>query len=165
MCAKLPRCGAEATHRPMTGRLVSIARKAKPHAPVEELRTAIISAAAGVEGDFRGRPGPRQITILFAEDWKAAVANLDPSAPWTIRRANLLVEGIPNPKAPGGILAIGGALFLVTGQTTPCSRMEAQLAGLREALKPDWRGGLTAQAMSDVEIAVGDEACWQSAAS
>lgn len=144
----------------MTGRLVSIARKAKPHEPVEELRAATVSAASGVEGDFRGRPGPRQITILFAEDWKAAVANLDPSAPWTIRRANLLVEGVANPKAPGGVLAIGDALFLVTGETTPCSRMEAQLAGLREALKPDWRGGLTAQAMSDCRIRVGDPVDW-----
>lgn len=148
----------------MTGRLLSIARKAKPHAPVEELRTAKVSPLAGIEGDFRGRPGKRQITILFAEDWKAAVADLDPSAPWTIRRANLLVEGLANPKAPGGILAIGSALFLVTGETTPCSRMEAQLTGLRAALKPDWRGGVTAQAMSDTEIAVGDEARWASAA-
>jgi hypothetical protein len=34
--------------------------------------------------------------------------------------------------------------------------MDEQLAGLWEALKPGWRGGLTAQVMSDGEIAVGD---------
>lgn len=129
---------------------------------MEELGQVGVSALAGIDGDFRGHPGRRQVTILFAEDWRAAVAGLDPAAPWTIRRANLLVSGVVNPRAPGRILAVGPILFLVTGETTPCVRMEEQCAGLRAALSPDWRGGVTAQVMSDGEIAVGDVAEWAS---
>ena len=145
----------------MNGRLVSIARKARKRASMEELAASRVSAAAGIEGDYRGRPGRRQITILFAEDWAKAVAGLDPAAPWTIRRANLLVEGFANRRQPGGILCVGSALFLVTGETEPCVRMDQQLPGLLDALKLDWRGGLTAQAMTDSEIAVGDAVRWE----
>lgn len=38
--------------------------------------------------------------------------------------------------------------------------MEAQLTGLRAALKPHWRSGVTAQVMGEGEIAVGDTAEW-----
>lgn len=144
----------------MTGHLVSIARRARKRAPMEELRSASISPQAGVAGDFRGKPGRRQVTILFRQDWQAAIANLDPQTPWTVRRANLLVTGLANPKAPGGVLAIGAARFLITGETDPCIRMDEQLAGLQEAMKPDWRGGLTARVLTGGEIEVGDKAEW-----
>ena len=144
----------------MTGHLAAIAMKSKPREPMQELLRAKVSLEAGIEGDLRGRDAGRQITIVFGEDWNAAVAGIDPDAPWTLRRANLLLEGIANPKAPGGILAVGPMLLLVTGETTPCSVMEKQLTGLREALKPSWRGGVTAQVMSEGEIAVGDQVSW-----
>src|SRR5690349_20680084 len=144
----------------MTGRLAAIAMKSKPREPMQELLRAKVSLQAGIEGEFRGRAPGRQITIVFADDWRAAVAGIDPDAPWTLRRANLLLEGIANPKAPGAVLAVGPVLLLVTGETTPCSVMERQLAGLREALKPDWRGGVTAQVMSEGEIAAGDPVSW-----
>ena len=144
----------------MTGRLAAIAMKSKPRLPMQELLRAKVSLSNGIEGDFRGRAPGRQITIVFAEDWRAAVAGIDPGAPWTLRRANLLLEGITNPQALGGVLAVGPVLLSVTGETTPCSVMEKQLAGLREALKPGWRGGLTAQVMSEGEIAVEDEVSW-----
>jgi MOSC domain-containing protein YiiM len=144
----------------MTGRLAAIAMKSKPREPMQELLRAKVSLQAGVEGDFRGRASGRQITIVFAEDWRAAVAGIDRRAPWTLRRANLLLEGLANPQAPGGVLAVGPVLLLVTDETTPCSVMERQLAGLREALKPGWRGGVTAQVMSEGEITVGDPVSW-----
>jgi hypothetical protein len=53
----------------MTGRLLSIARKARKRAPMEELGRVSVSALAGLDGDYRGRLGRRQVTILFAEDW------------------------------------------------------------------------------------------------
>ena len=144
----------------MTGRLAAIATKSKPREPMQELLRAKVFLQAGIEGDFRGGAPGRQITIVFAEDWHAAVANIHPDAPWTLRRANLLLEGIVNPQASGGILAVGPVLLLVTGETAPCRVMERQLAGLREALKPDWRGGITAQVMSEGEVAVGDPVSW-----
>jgi MOSC domain-containing protein YiiM len=144
----------------MTGRLLSIARRAAKRAPMEELKQVAVSTTGGIEGDFRGKPGRRQVTILFADDWKAAVANLDPKAPWTIRRANLLVTGVTNPQAAGKVLAVGDVHLLITGETQPCFRMDEQLNGLHEALRPDWCGGLTARVIADGKIAVGDGVEW-----
>jgi len=146
----------------MAGKLLSIAVKAGPRRAVEELRRASVSVEAGIEGDWRGKSVGRQITLLFAEDWSKAIADLDPKAPWTVRRANLLVSGLANPRTPGGVLAVGDVRLFITGETTPCSRMEQQLPGLRAALTPDWRGGLTANVIAGGEIAVGDKAEWLS---
>jgi MOSC domain-containing protein YiiM len=144
----------------MTGQLKAIAAKAGPRQAVKELQRASISVESGVEGEWRGKSLGRQVTILFVEDWANAIAGLDPNAPWTVRRANLLISGLANPQAPGGVLAIGPVRLFITGETTPCSRMEQQLLGLREALKPDWRGGLTANVIDGGDIWVGDEARW-----
>ncbi len=92
---------------PPAGKLDAIAIKAGPRYAAEDIHDASISVEAGVAGDWRGNSIGRQITILFAEDWARAVAGLDPNAWWTVRRANLLVSGLANPRAPGGVLAIG----------------------------------------------------------
>jgi MOSC domain-containing protein YiiM len=144
----------------MTGRLEAIATKAAKRAPVVPTDRANVSIAAGVAGDFRGRQKTRQVTVLFAEDWAAALAGLDPSAPWTVRRATLLVSGVRNPQRAGDVLAIGDVRLRVTGETQPCFRMDEQLPGLWDALRPDWRGGVTARVIAGGEIAVGDSVRW-----
>ncbi len=121
---------------------------------------AIVSVDEGVSGDWRGTQKTRQVTVLFAEDWARAVAGLDPATPWTVRRATLLVSGLVNPQRAGGVLAIGDVRLLVTGETQPCKRMDEQLPGLWDAMRPDWRGGVTAQVIAGGEIAVGDVAAW-----
>ena len=147
----------------MAGRLAGIASKARKGAAIVPVDRATVTTETGVSGDFRGRQKNRQVTVLFAEDWAAAVAHLDPEAPWTIRRATLLVSGVRNRKRAGDVLAIGSVRLKVTGETEPCARMEAQLPGLWDALTPDWRGGVTARVIAGGEIAVGDEARWEAA--
>ena len=144
----------------MTGRLEAIATKAAKGAPMVPADRANVSIATGVEGDFRGRQKARQVTVLFLEDWAAAVAGLDPGAPWTVRRATLLVSALRNPQRAGDVLAIGAVRLAVTGETQPCFRMDAQLPGLWDALRPDWRGGVTARVVAGGEIAVGDRVRW-----
>jgi MOSC domain-containing protein YiiM len=144
----------------MTGRLEAIATKAARRAPIVQADRANVSIATGVEGDFRGRQKARQVTVLFAEDWAAAVAGLDPAAPWTVRRATLLVAGVRNPQRVGDVLAVGDVRLVVTGETQPCVRMDEQMPGLRDALRPDWRGGVTARVIAGGEISVGDLARW-----
>ncbi|HEX5008107.1 MAG TPA: MOSC domain-containing protein [Hyphomonadaceae bacterium] len=146
----------------MTGRLAAIAMKSKPRQPMQALMQADVSLQAGIAGDFRGATPGHQITIVFAEDWRAAMADLAADAPWTVRRANLLLEGITNPRTSGGRLAVGTVLLEITGETTPCIIMERQLAGLRRALEPGWRGGLTANVLAPGHIAVGDLVSWVS---
>jgi MOSC domain-containing protein YiiM len=125
-----------------------------------EVDRANVSARTRVAGDWRGRQKQRQVTVLFAEDWAAAVEGLEPRAPWTIRRATLLVSGVANPKRVGDVLAVGDVRLKVTGETEPCKRMEEQLPGLWEALKPEWRGGVTARVIAGGEIAVEDKVRW-----
>lgn len=145
----------------MTGRLIGIARRAKPRAAMETLERVAISTEAGVDGDCRGKPGKRQVTILAIEDFTAAIAEIAPpptDAPWTLRRANLLVEGLVLPRVAGARVTIGPVVLEVTGETDPCSRMDAQLPGLTRALTPDWRGGVTCRVIAGGTIGLGDGA-------
>ncbi len=144
----------------MTGRLIGIARRARPRAPMETLDATSVSTAAGVAGDIRGKPGKRQVTVLALEGFRDALADLGLSpglaAPWTLRRANLLVEGIALPRQAGARLRIGDLVLEVTGETDPCRRMDEQLPGLTAALGPDWRGGVTCRVIAGAGIALGD---------
>lgn len=144
----------------MSGRLEAIAIRSGPRQPMEVRGAAFVSPASGVEGDWRGKPGDRQATVLFEADWAAACAEVGGDHPWTVRRANFLLSGLSNPGAAGGVLRIGAVELLITGETEPCSRMDAQVSGLRAALTPDWRGGLTARVLNQGEVRVGDAAEW-----
>ena len=130
---------------------------------MEVLVHAVVTIDDGITGDFRGavKPGGRgrrQVTLMERRDWDAAMADLDRDIPWQERRVNLLVDGLDLPQSPGARLRIGAdVLVSVTGECDPCSRMEIIAPGLKAALTPDWRGGVTAKVISGGEIAVGDE--------
>jgi MOSC domain-containing protein YiiM len=124
---------------------------------MEELSEAELSREFGVERDFRGRPGRRQLVLLAAEDWADALAELGGApSPWTVRRANLLVEGIILSRGPAARLRIGEVLVELTGECDPCEVMDRQLPGLRAALEPDWRGGRTARVIAGGRLRIGD---------
>ena len=145
------------------GTLAGIARHGRPKGPMEVLDQAQVTIDGGIDGDFRGavKPGGRgrrQITLMERRDWDAAMGDLDRDIPWQERRVNLLVDGLDLPQSPGTQLRIGvDVLVSVTGECDPCSRMETIAPGLKAALTPDWRGGVTAKVLSGGEIAVGDE--------
>lgn len=151
----------------MNGRLRGIARHDRPRGPIETLDHVSVTRELGVRGDLRGaiRPGKsgrRQISLIEAESWDAALADLKLSAdqmlPWHVRRANLLVHGIRLPREAGKIIAIGKSLRIeTTCECDPCSRMDQILPGLKLALMPDWRGGVLGRVLADGEIAIGDE--------
>ena len=94
---------------------------------MQETAEGSITAAAGLDGDFKGAKYPRrQITVLSREAWEGALLDLGAATlPWTVRRANLLVGGVRLPRAAGGLIRIGETTLLeVTAQTYPCRRME-----------------------------------------
>ncbi len=138
------------------GRLAAIARKPGRGAPMEEIAQARITAAAGMEGDPLGQPGPRQVTVVAKEDWAAACADLGAEVPWTLRRANLLVEGVELPRNLGARLNIGDVVLEVSGETAPCERMDEGHRGLRAALAPEWRGGCSCRVVAGGDVSVGD---------
>jgi MOSC domain-containing protein YiiM len=145
---------------PVAGRLLGIAVRSAYRAPMQTRQSAHVALGGGVEGDYKGAKHPRRgVTILAREAWEAALAALGAEAaglPWTLRRANLLVEGVMLPRAVGGVVRVGAALLEVTYPTTPCKRMDEARAGLLRALYPDWRGGITCKVVEAGAISVGD---------
>lgn len=147
----------------MTGRLAGIARHGRPRGPMEVIDAADVTVEMGIQGDFRGwiKPGgkgKRQVTLMEASDWAAAMDEVGHSIEWQHRRVNLLVEGFDLPQTEGALLRIGADVVLrVTVECDPCSRMEEVAEGLKAALTPDWRGGACARVIAGGHIAVGDE--------
>lgn len=139
-----------------SGELVGIARHAERQGPLECLDRVRVTQRAGLDGDCRGRTRLRQVTVVAAEAWEAVCRELDAELSWTLRRANLLVKGVSLPRAPGARLEVGDLWLEVTGETAPCARMDEQLVGLRAALRPDWRGGITCRVLNEAEIRLGD---------
>jgi len=146
----------------MTGTLVGIARHGRPRGPIEILDAVDVTVESGLAGDFRGavKPGgkgKRQVSLIEAGDWAAAMAELGHDLPWWVRRANLLVDGLDLPQTPGARVRIGGQVVIeITTECDPCSRMEEILPGLKAALTPDWRGGALGRVLSGGRIAIGD---------
>jgi MOSC domain-containing protein YiiM len=144
------------------GRLLGIARHARPRGPMETVDHAQVSVAHGVEGDFRGslKPGrnKRQVTVMAAESWRDALHDLGTSVPWEQRRVNLLVECLTIKDTTGARIIFGSGLVLeVTGECDPCSRMEEIAPGLKAALLRHWRGGVTTRVIESGSIRVGEQ--------
>jgi len=145
------------------GVLKGIARHDRPRGAIETVSRVLITETEGVHGDLRGaiRPGKRgkrQITLIEAESWAAALADLKIDLPWHVRRANLLVQGVRLPREPGAVIRIGETLRIrINCECDPCSRMDEIAPGLKVALLPDWRGGVCGKVISDGDIAIGDE--------
>jgi len=139
-------------------KIIDVAFRPKVKAPMQTKHQTIITRVAGVDGDARGKPGKRQVTLLSLEQWQLACSELNVSLPWTTRRANLLVEGVVfDASFVGKQIKIGQLILLVTGETDPCPKMDAQFQGLTQALTPDWRGGVCCKVIADGRITVGDE--------
>lgn len=142
---------------------MGIARHDRPRGPIETIDHATVSLELGVHGDYRGamKPGrnKRQVTVIALEDWDATMTELgNPALDWSVRRANLLVEGVALPRDPGArIRFVGGVVLEVTGETDPCNRMEEIAPGLRAVLTPEWRGGVTTRVIAGGELAIGEE--------
>jgi MOSC domain-containing protein YiiM len=142
------------------GKLIGIAWKTASHGSMIRAEKASIRLQTGLEDDHRGKPGKRQITVLAKEAFEKACKTNKLIPDWTMRRANLLIEGIQLEQSTGKMLRIGDVLLEITGETKPCYRMDEQQNGLQEALKPEWRGGVTCRVLEAGEIAVGDAVCF-----
>jgi MOSC domain-containing protein YiiM len=137
--------------------LKSIAIKSIAKADMQTLQSAEITVAKGITGDFRGSQADRQITILSESAWQKACGSINADLLWTIRRANLFVDGVEFSAADvGKTVHIGDVELKITRETNPCSLMDKQHQGLTAALTPDWRGGVCCNVISAGPIQVGD---------
>jgi MOSC domain-containing protein YiiM len=137
--------------------LFGIAIKPQRLQPMHLLSATELSVALGVVGDSRGMPGPRQVTLLSHAAWRAACDELGVHLPWTARRANLLVDDLALFQSSGSRILIGDAVLEITGETDPCSRMEAEQQGLYAALKRDWRGGVCCRVLQGGRLTLGTD--------
>lgn len=126
-----------------------------PMIPVESLE---LNSAGIVGGADRSRR--RQVTIIEAGAWDRCVADLGADVDPSVRRANVLVSGITLEKTGGRILQLGEIRLLIGGEVTPCIKMEQAVPGLQQAMKPEWRGGVFAQVLTEGVIKVGDSVSW-----
>lgn len=141
-----------------TGVIAGIARKSSSRSAMELINNCTVTCAEGVENDFRGMPGNRQVTLLSRPAWRAACQELNAvGLEWTTRRANLLVEGLEfGPEDLGSIVEIGKLKMKITLETDPCSRMDEQVPGLKAALTPNWRGGVCCKVIQNGRVHLGD---------
>ncbi|MDO8860099.1 MOSC domain-containing protein [Haliea sp. E1-2-M8] len=145
--------------------LCGIAIRARPKAPMETQEWARVTPERGVEGDFRGRPGKRQVTVMSRQSWTRVCAELGEDLPWMTRRANLFISGIEfTPDDVGNTLHLGDLVLQITCETDPCKRMDQARPGLRAALDPDWRGGVCCRVIAGGEISLGQRVDLLSAA-
>lgn len=138
--------------------LVDIAYRSSIKAPMQTKTSTMVTRVAGLDGDARGKPGKRQITLLSQEQWLQTCQTIGADLPWTYRRANLLVSGMLfDANYVGKQIKIGSLVLLVCGETDPCYKMDKQFLGLKSALAPDWRGGVCCQVIADGRINIHDK--------
>ena len=137
-------------------KLVGIAIKQKKRGEMLLLQSVNLGREFGLKGDYRGRPGKRQVTVLSQDSWADACRFLDVDLPWTTRRANLLIDSRAFSRDDlGRIISIGDARLQITRETDPCGRMDDASYGLKEALQPDWRGGVCCRVKQEGLIQIG----------
>lgn len=142
--------------------LSAIAFRRQAKGPMLEIASVAISREAGVVPDTRGKPGRRQVTLLSLQSWQDACADLGTDLPWTMRRANLLIDGLRFTAADvGRVLRIGDVELQILLETDPCPRMDAQHDGLTNALTPHWRGGVCCRVLRDGTVRTGDAAVFK----
>jgi MOSC domain-containing protein YiiM len=139
--------------------LESIWIKRSHRGPMDPVSTATLIAERGLVGNAdQGRR--RQVTLIEREVWDELMAELGADLSPATRRANLMISGLALAESRGRVLGIGDSRLRVAGETRPCERMDEALPGLRELMKPNWRGGVFAEVISGGRIAVGDEVQW-----
>lgn len=125
--------------------------------PVEATR---LVEGEGVEGNA-DRGGQRQVTLLDADAWERATGEIGVSVAPSARRANLLLRGLDLAHQTDRVIRVGGCRIRIRGETKPCGRMDRAAPGLRDALAPEWRGGVHGMVIEGGPIAVGDAVAWE----
>ena len=139
-----------------TGILLEIGVKIKRGAPMQLLENVTVSENSGISNDYRGKSEKRQVTVLSDESWESVCTVLSANLDWTNRRANLLISGIKLQNSKGRLLKIGNVTLEITGETTPCKLMDENYPGLKNALEPNWNGGVTCKVVKGGKIKKGD---------
>ena len=138
----------------IVGPVIGLAVRTGVGAAMRELESVNVAADGGVEGDVPA-PTHRGITFLSSRQWQEVVEELGVDSPWHTRRANVLVDCDSLSHLMEQTIQIGDVVVQVTGETDPCSVMEAIHPRLKEALTPEMRGGVYGRILQGGSIAIG----------
>lgn len=139
-----------------SGTLLAIWLRPGARVPPVAAARAQATARRGLEGDHAGT-GKREVTLLSTAAWAAACRELGRELDPSVRRANLLVDGLDLATAIGSTIAIGDVRIEVLGETRPCELMDdGGRTGLMRALQKDRRGGVHGRILVGGELRVGD---------
>jgi MOSC domain-containing protein YiiM len=144
----------------MPGRVEQLWRKRAHRGSMDPVPEATLVVGQGMSGSV-GRSRRRQVTVLAREAWIDATAGLERDPGPVSRRANILVSGIELAHTRGRVLRVGSCRIAIGGELTPCERMDEAAPGLREALRPDWRGGVFGQVLDGGIVRIGDPVEWE----
>jgi len=142
-----------------SGRLLWIGLRPAQGEPMQVVSRVRVLGGRGLEGDRKAQRsgGERQVT-LFQHEHLAVLGSLlgrDAVEPESMRR-NLAVAGINLLALRARRFQIGSVTFEGTGYCAPCRRLEDTLGhGGFNASRG--HGGITARALEDGWIAIGDE--------
>lgn len=139
----------------MNGTLAGIAHRPTNGDAMVEIDECVLVPGRGLDIENR-KTGQREVTLLSRQSWVDACHDLGTDLPWSIRRANLLIDGLDLENCAGRTLTIGTARLRIHGETKPCALMDQQHQGLRAALVPKWRGGVTGEVLAGGTVRVGD---------
>ena len=141
------------------GRLEAIWVKRARGGKMDAAQQVTLAAKKGIVGNANWG-GWRQVTIMEKEIWDSVTSSLGVTLDPSTRRANLMVSGIELLHSRDKVVSIGGVRIKMVNETAPCNLMEESCSGLKDALKPNWRGGAFGYVIDDGEITVGDDVCW-----
>lgn len=132
------------------GKVIGIAGKEKVGSDMVVYASAKASIENGIGDDYRGaKKDDRQVSIMSIESWNAVCAELNRKLHWTKREVNILVEGIDLVDSIGNILKIGDFYIEITGELKPGNKMDKVFDGLKLALTPNWKGGVSGKVISE----------------
>lgn len=150
-----------------TGRVASLhLHPPEPDGPLTNVGEIELVTAKGISGNPRyfdrtskstGKPSRRQVSLIAREQIAehAAALGLETIPPGVVR-ANIETSGIDLMQLVGQNVAIGRAILHFYEARTPCSKMDAICAGLRQEME-DGRQGVMAEVIQGGHISLGDE--------
>lgn len=97
------------------GRLAAVWLKRAKRGPMDAAERAELVAGRGLV-DNANQGGRRQVTLLSADSWSAMEAEYGEAVPPAVRRANLLVAGVPLAGIRNRVLRVGSARLRVLGE-------------------------------------------------
>jgi MOSC domain-containing protein YiiM len=126
-----------------------------PGGPMVESDRLDLETGKGIVGDHTfGRM--RHVTLVFADDWNAASAELAREVDPAGRRANVLLSGGDGQRFVGRTIRLETIRLAIKGLTAPCPVMDKAAPGMMVALRRSGRAGVWGRVLSGGTLVRGD---------